>query len=97
MTAEPNPLTIPAENANGIITLRAVGGSVTTSTPNAVADAGEPAFSATGCVRVRINAGGSCSVTVAPGANRPTRGIALISYRNDMGLGLDAAVSVRIN
>jgi hypothetical protein len=100
ISVEPNPLTVPAENANGILRLTAVGGEVRMGRARAFADAGEPRFRATGCTDVTIVREGICNVTVEPEAGagmRPTRGTVRINYRNDNGDALTTAASVRIN
>jgi hypothetical protein len=96
--ATPNPLVIPAIDANGIIRLRAVAGSVRIRRPLVNRDVGRHDFTATGCVDAMLSSGGTCNVTVAPiGTNRPTSGTVELGFVNDQNWALSTAVSVTIN
>jgi hypothetical protein len=97
ISASPNPLIVPATSANGIITLTAVGGTVTINQVIPVPNPNEAAFTATGCVGSSIAAGGTCSVTVAPiGANRPTNGTVIINYLDNFNFARQTSVTIRI-
>lgn len=93
--AEPNPLRIPAANPNGIITLRAISNAVEVGRIRRIINAGEPAFTVSGCEQTDIMVNGVCSVTVTKGA-RPSGGVVRITYRNNQGEILQTAVTVVI-
>jgi hypothetical protein len=96
ISAEPNPLTIPAANPNGVFRLRAVGGEVDTGRIRRILNTPEePNFTVSGCEQTHIASGGVCSVTVTK-AGRPSGGTVAISYRNNQGELFRPGISVVI-